>query len=148
MQHVFVCMWFWSFNVNPFFYDVLIFLPFSAVKKPTVRQGWQCVVLTHQVFPVFQSSPVTPVNESGGHSQMQSVSMFTLVSTKIWTGPVFHMAFQFFFKNMIFSPFVTVFVILPWNILVRRTLYLLLGLSTGKQTGNPTVTGEGTHWFL
>lgn len=66
------------------FYELLIFLPFSTVEKKThaVRQGWQYLVPTHQVFPMFQSSPVTPANESGGQSQMQSVSMFTVV----WAG--------------------------------------------------------------
>lgn len=101
-------------------------------------------VLTHQVFPVFQSSPVTPADESGGHSQMQSVSVFTVVSTKIWAGPVLHTAVQFFL-NLIFSLHDCHHnIFFPWNNLVRRTFYLLLGLSPGKQTGIRQWLGEHT----
>lgn len=59
----------------PAFNDVLIFLSFITSNPPAVRQGYQRVVLTHHVFPVFQSSPGTAAIESGGR-QKPSVSVF------------------------------------------------------------------------
>lgn len=96
---------------------------------PTVRRGWQCVVLAHHVFPVFQSSPVTPVNEYRGQSQMQSVSMFTLVSTKTWT------AFQFL--NILYFPFMILFFP-PVELLIGRTL----GVDSGEADRYLTVIGR------
>lgn len=58
---------------------------FSTERRAHREAGVTMCVLTHRVFPVFQSNPVTPLDVTRSHSSMQSVSMFTLVSCKIWT---------------------------------------------------------------
>lgn len=92
------------------FYDVLIFMPFSTVKKKkcTVNHGWKRGALTHQVFPVFQSSPVTPADQSGGRSQMQSVSMFIVVSDITRTAPLARLSN--FFKYIFFHSWLSLHI--------------------------------------
>lgn len=60
------------------------FLAIFHCEKTQWDGGRRCLALTHQAFPVFQSSPVTPASDLGGRIQIQSVSMLTVVSAKTW----------------------------------------------------------------
>lgn len=126
MQHVFVCMWFWSFNVNPFFLWCVDFLAFFHCEKAHGEAGvTMCGANSPSVSCVSVQSSNTSERVRRPQSDAISEYVYSGVNQNLNRPYLPHGFPVFFFKIWFFSPFVTVFVILPWNILVRRTLYLL-----------------------